>query len=522
MAPHTTTGRVKARGAAILAAGLSLAGCYGLEVTNPNGHDITSVFLNEANTEAAIVGGWRAYWQLNNSTCPTLALSIWSNELTATSETYLQYATEPRLPIENRDNVNCTTRNSFWVPFQASAAGREGYRAITTNKLKYGTVSTAFPDGQDTPARLIFAKFIIAISQLKLGLDIDQAYIVDHTTIPTENPYPELKPWREVLDNAVVQLRGVIEDARAAPNFTLPTTWVNGRAITRDELIRICMAYIIYADVYAPRTPAARAAVNWQLVLARLDSAITRDFSQQAAPDLGPTNSTYINNSFAQNTVRISYRLLGPADTSGGYQSWINAGISNRVAFTIVTPDRRIHGAGGPTTIGTRFTRLSTQMQSIANGAYLGSSYRSNRYLNTSADSGNRALVPIISMDEMKYLRAEALYRLGRGTEAAALINPTRVAAGLRPVTADGPPAGRDCVPRRENGTCGDLFDAIQYEKRIDLYPYRGDIGWYDARGWGKLLPGTPFHLPVSGRELITRGVPYYTFGGLGDPNSAP
>jgi hypothetical protein len=520
-----TTITFRSRGAllaVLAAAGLSFVGCYGLEVTNPNGHDITSVFQNASNTEAALVGGWRAYWQLNNSECPTLALSIWSNELTATNAAYLQYSTEPRLPIENRDNVNCTTRNSYWVPFQASSAGREGYNAIINNQLKFGTVNATYPDGQGTPARLILAKFLIAISQLKLGLDFDQAYIVDHTTIPAQNPYPELKPWPEVLANAVQQLRGVIADARAAENFTWPTTWVNGRAITRDELIRICMAYIIYADVYSARNPAARAAVNWGLVLARLDSAITRDFAQQAAPDLGPTNSTYINNSFAQNTVRISYRLIGPADTSGGYQNWLRAGIANRTAFTIATPDRRIHGAAGPTAIGTRFTRLSTTMQSIANGAYLGSSYRSNRYLNASADSGNRALVPIISMDEMKYLRAEALYRLGRNAEAAALINPTRIAANLRPVDANGPPAGRDCVPRKDDGTCGDLFDAIQYEKRIDLYPYRGDIGWYDARGWGKLMPGTPFHLPVSGRELITRGLPYYTFGGVGQPGSAP
>jgi len=122
----------------------------------------------------------------------------------------------------------------------------------------------------------------------------------------------------------------------------------------------------------------------------------------------------------------------------------------------------------------------------------------------------------------MKFVRAEALYRLGRGTEAAALINPTRVAANLKAVDANGPPAGRDCVPRKDNGACGDLFDAIQYEKRIELYPYAGgEITWYDARGWGKLVTGTPIHLPVSGRELTTLGLPYYTFGGSG-VGSAP
>ena len=95
-------------------------------------------------------------------------------------------------------------------------------------------------------------------------------------------------------------------------------------------------------------------------------------------------------------------------------------------------------------------------------GPYLTSSYRSTRYLNTAADSGNRAFILIVSMDEQKLIRAEALYRLGRLTEAAAIINPTRVAANLKPVDASGPPAGRDCVPRKNSGACGDLFDAIR------------------------------------------------------------
>ena len=78
-------------------------------------------------------------------------------------------------------------------------------------------------------------------------------------------------------------------------------------------------------------------------------------------------------------------------------------------------------------------------------------------------------------------------------------------------------------MPRKDNGTCGDLLDAIQYEKRIELYPgSEADLFWYDARGWGKMLSGTPWHLPISGRELIQLKIPYYTFGGIGSPSTAP
>jgi hypothetical protein len=504
-------------------AAASLAACVDLAVTDPNNLSIATVFNNAANTEAALIGSFKAYTAVNRGSCPTLIYSLWGHDITTTSVTYLEFATEPRLPINNRDNVNCATRVPFWTPYEASAGAREAFIGIRDNQLKFGTVNAATPDGADTPNRKLFAKFLIAISQLKLALATDQAYITDTITPGLNQTNVTLVPWEQVLSNAKDQMRVIIREAQAGPNFTWPALFINGRPITRDELVRIMYSFLVRADVYSPRTPAQRNAVNWAAVLARLDSGITRDFGWQADQAVANTGSTYINNSFAQNTVRIHNRLLGPADTSGRYQAWVATPIANRTAFIITTPDRRIHGAASNAAAGTRFTRVTSTMGSASNGAYLTSWYRSTRYLNTAADSGARAFIQIISMDEMKFVRAEALFRVGRFTEAAALINPTRVAAGLRPVDANGPPAGRDCVPRKDNGDCGDLFDAIQYEKRIELYPTEGgDITWWDARGWGKLQPGTPFHVPVSGRELISLGLPYYTFGGVGSPGTAP
>jgi len=502
-------------------AAASIAACADLNVTDPNNLSIATVFTNAANTEAALIGSWKAYTALNRATCPSLIYSLWGHDITTTSVTYLELATEPRLPINNRDNLNCSNRNSFWTPYEAAAGAREAFLGIRDNQLKFGIIDATTPNGADTPNRKLFAKFIIALSQYKLALSSDQAYITDTITPGFNQTNVELVPWQDVLANAKAQMYVVIAEARAGPNFTWPMLFINGRDITRDELVRIMYTFLVRADVYSPRTPAQRGAVNWGAVLARLDSGITRDFGWQANPAVANTGSTYINNSFAQSTVRIHNRLLGPADTSGLYQAWVAASIANRTAFVITTPDRRIHGATN-SVAGTRFRRLTTTMSSASNGAYLTSFYRSTRYLNTAADSGLRAFVQLTSLDEMKFIRAEALFRLSRFTEAAALINPTRVAAGLRPVDANGPPAGRDCVPRKDNGDCGNLFDAIQYEKRIELYPTEGDITWFDARGWGKLVSGTPFHVPVSGRELLSRGLPIYTFGGVGSPGTAP
>ena len=56
----------------------------------------------------------------------------------------------------------------------------------------------------------------------------------------------------------------------------------------------------------------------------------------------------------------------------------------------------------------------------------------------------------------------------------------------------------------------------------IENFGIEATIAWANARGWGKMLPGTMIHLPIPGRELQTLELPYYTFGGLGKPGTAP
>lgn len=500
---------------------VSLGGCLDLQVDDPNGLNLSNIYTSPSNTEAALIGSFRQYFDIFEGSCPSLPFEIYGNVLTTTNSGYIAFAIEPRIPIDNFDNLNCVSRSAWNDPYESQAQAREVYHGITENNLTYGTVDATSPKGQDTPARLVAARFLVAANMLQLGLTTDSAYIVDLKT-PLLDFGKKLEPYPAVLANAVMQFREMIAYANSVPDFTFPTLWVNQQSITRDQIVRVAQSLITRAQVYGPRTKADRDAVNWAQVLARLDSTVKVDFGPQAQTDITTLRSTYYENSAAQNTVRISNRLLGPADTSGQYQAWLAKSLADRSAFIITTPDRRIHGAAGPTTKGTAFEYRKTSMASASLGSYLTSSYRSFRYLNASADSGKTAFQRIVSVGEMDMIRAEALYRLGRGTEAAAIINPSRVAAGLKPVTANGPPAGADCVPRKNDGSCGNLFDAIQYEKRVELYPLAGDISWFDARGWGKLVPGTPIQVPVLGRELATRGLPIYTYGGVGGLGGAP
>jgi hypothetical protein len=506
-----------------------VASCQSLEVSNPNTPDVGAVFGSGQNLEAALLGSWRAFWGVaqgarTNSTYPVKQLSILANEMTSADvgDALSAVTAEPRFAIDNRNQGGWTNRKPWYDLYESMASAREAYQAMADQGLKVGVVNAATPEGADTQRSRVFAKFMVGVNNIYLGLLFNQAYLTDEKTNPATIVY-ELKPYQQVTENGIRILREAIAEARAARDFTLPANLINGQTFTRDELIRVMHSYIIRARVYNARTPQERAAVNWGQVLAQLDSGIVmRNFAQQADLTIAASASTYYQYSYLQTNGRTHTRLLGPADTSGEYQRWLARPLGERAQITIVTPDRRIHAASGPTVAGTRFAFLPTQSMSTANGTYMHSRYRSVRFLVPPLNNYHQTgLITTMSVDEMRYIRAEALIRLNRPAEALALINPTRTAAGLPAVTVAGPPNDRACVPKRDDGSCGDLFDALQYEKRIDLFPTEAIIAFADARGWGKLISGTPLHFPVHGRELELLGFPYYTIGG-GGAGSAP
>ena len=105
-----------------------------------------------------------------------------------------------------------------------------------------------------------------------------------------------------------------------------------------------------------------------------------------------------------------------------------------------------------------------------------------------------------------------------------AIVNRYRAKGELPPFTsASGPaPGGDRCVPQNADGTCGDLFEAMQYEKRLEVFMYGMGTEYFDDRGWGDLVQHTMSQFPIPGSELLLLLLDIYTFGGPGDANAAP
>lgn len=77
-------------------------------------------------------------------------------------------------------------------------------------------------------------------------------------------------------------------------------------------------------------------------------------------------------------------------------------------------------------------------------------------------------------------------------------------------------------MPRKFNGQCGSLWDALRHEKKMEGLGVSGVIAFFDARGWQSLPENSMVQLPMPGSELATLQRPNYTFGGPGGDSSAP
>jgi hypothetical protein len=503
---------------------LAVAGCQDLAVTNPNLPDRSRATLQPTATEAFVAGAFRTWWPVaGHDEYPAWAYSTMAREITSGFADFgqLELSAEPRSgwnnsPLNAREDVNV---EPWFGLYRTLSTVNDAVRAIDSGLVIVNAERT-------TRAEAV-GRFMQGISTGYLGLYFDQAVIVDETQELDPDNVIRLpfSPYPAVVATAIEQLDKAITVA-GTRDFDLPPTGWLFQELTRNELIQLANSYVARLMVYQARTPAERADVDWAEVERRINAGITFDFAPVAEQDVlfddwkrlvARLRTTGRPSDFG----RPSYWLLGPADASNGFIDWVETDLNDREGFQITTSDRRIQGsATDPAAPGTYVGYNDNDIFAASRGTYRFSHYYFLRYgTGTSWQSGSQ---PEMLRSEMDLLKAEALIRLGRAGEAVPLINKTREANGkLPPVDINGPPVASDCVPRKLDGTCGSLWDALRYEKKIEGLGVTGVIAFFDARGWGELPENTPVHFPVPGSELENFEMPNYTFGGPGGTASA-
>jgi hypothetical protein len=339
---------------------------------------------------------------------------------------------------------------------------------------------------------------------------------------------------------------GLFDDAIAlsGTSFTIPFDWM-AADMTNQDLIRLAHSLKARYMANNARTAEERAAVNWSAVISEVDAGITDDFMMNMDWELG-WSASGLYYAGRPDWGQLNNYIWGMADQSGNYQRWLALTDANKshsfddgTPVLWVTPDLRFpqgstvdeqRASGDGTEAG---SILQVRIQDAAEtggvwarpdrGTWRWSWYKSIRGWRYRLLSPGVRDQPMMTLIEARLLKAEGLFRTGNKAGAAAIINETRVPAGLNATDAAG--TNTSCVPKLPNGTCGDLWEMLKWEKRVETHFTGLDFApwYYDGRGWGDLFKDTFLQLGTPCLELKTLQMePCMNYGGPGGEFGSP
>lgn len=506
----------------LLFVAVSIAGCDSnlLNVENLDDPDTQRALDSPQDLRELVRSSYTTYWDVTHKSYPAMPLSVAAGEGSASWGNWgMQDAgTIPRPAFNNSTSYTYRgwVQTPWYTLFEGISSANDGLEAIRQRNLEIVV------GGTDETAKVeTFAKFVQGLNYAYLAAFFDRAPIVDEFT-DIEAGIVDNSPYEDVHAFAVAALEEAIELAEQN-TFELSGNWINNRPLTNVELAQLARTELARYLAYTPRTPAERTSVDWNYVLDLLDEGITESFTVEGDGGIVWWDRMKINGHFP-GWMRASYDLIGPADESGSYEDWLSTPASQRQPFILDTPDKRIQGGleEGTPTPGKYISFSGSPPHPEDRGTYFWSFYSFSRY--DSFHSGDPAYsgpVMHIEMSEVRMLRAEALLRTGGSLdEVADLINETRVTNGeMSPVSAaNGAGSSTDAQSAAADAS---LWSLLKHEKRMETFHSSAGIAFFDKRGWGDLVSGTPVQFPVPARELETLSLPVYTFGGGGE-GSAP
>ena len=513
------------------AASMATTACLDLDVANLEDADAERALATPGDLEALIGGGWRNWWNsssANSAPGPILFTASYQHSATAANFGMVEFSSWPKVPAHYLPSHSFYSQNvaNAWIwNYRAISAVTDGLKVLDA-----GTVELETPE--DLARNQALGYYTLGLAHGTIAMLYDQGYIFD-PSIALEDV--ALQPYGDVMTAALGYFDRAIQEAQGQ-SFTIPSAFMS-QDVSAAQLVR--MAYSMKARYRAnvARTPAERAAVNWQSVAADAANGVTEDWSVNVRSGSGYSSGTLVNIHRFGPWGELSYQVLGMADVSGQYQKWLARPdpwdrhpnlADNQVddPFLIMTPDLRF-AQGATIAEQEQNDGVLYELPTASGGFAAGwarpdrGSFRWSYYRYVANDqwhsSANRTEHPEITLDEMRLLQAEAAYRANDLATAANLINVTRTAAGLNATDASG--TNTSCVPKMANGSCGDLWEMYKWEMRLETM-YQGLLmaPWYfHGRGWGDLPSGVMLHMPVPGREAELLGIPPYTFGGSGE-----
>ncbi|MCC6242350.1 MAG: hypothetical protein IT353_05890 [Gemmatimonadaceae bacterium] len=530
---------------AVVASAMSFSACSdeSLAVVNPNDPETQRV-LGTANDAEALIGSYYKRWH-TGVYGSTLNVEGMANVMSLMNYSSLaNNCQNARAPFGGATNSNAPGNvclgeqlRLYQYMGEVNRVASSFLGSMKTAGLTLGT------SARDNRAKA-FAEFLRGLSLGYMALMHDSGSVV--TDVQASTDAGELLAFGVVADSSYAALERAIGYANAPATggggFPLPSTWIpSPTTYSAAEFVKLVRSFRARIRANMARTPAQRAAVNWAAVVADAQNGITADFLVNTNASNGPFNSWRSQYMAFALWHQMPPFFIGMADVSGSYAAWIAQPISERgagsVSFTMVTPDLRFPQGATRAAQNADFAIASCSTAATPCKRYfvnrppgddqnsgLGfgwSNYNHVRFLSwrQAGDAGTARTgrTPFMVKAEIDLLRAEGLYRQGDFAGAANLVNLTRVANGGLPAltdfnaTATVPGGSTNCVPKVPVApfnvvACGNLWEALKYEKRIET-AYTSYVPWYlDGRGWGELPKDTPIDWPVPYQDLQARG----------------
>lgn len=528
----------------------AVVGCESaLDISNGNDPDRPRILKNPSDVESL---GGSIYQQINSATLGSIARTN-TGMMTASFMNASSLANNglgprsliPRVQVDNgRGNAYAAENyNDFRILQQAARTASDVLARATADDFTLGSAANE--------TRLVsWTYFVYGLALGNTAMVYDSAAIPRPTDAASD--IVPLSGHGEVMAFAIQQLDSA-EKYAAAAEFDLDENWLLGNALASDEFAELIRSHRARLRAGVARTPDERAAVDWAAVISDAMSGIDEDFEIDMDPTAG-WDVAWLSSTLHfrdANWHQMPYYIIGMADTSGAYETWLSQARDSRTPFVIKTPDTRFAsgetrtaqnnfggnatGAGDPPSYvalpaGTYFRNRLPGLDQAAVG-WQASYYDHYRFRAYASNNRNGAF-PVFTKVENDMLAAEGYLRTGQTALALPLINASRTANGLPAITSatsptDLVPGGNACVPQVPSAaaptatTCGTVFEAMKWEKRLET-AYTTYGAWYfDSRGWGDLAVGTFLSIPVPFQELDARRLPLYNLGGVGGAQAA-
>jgi starch-binding outer membrane protein, SusD/RagB family len=510
---------------------LYTAGCD-LEIQNPNHPDTERVYIDQDDVLDLIGGSFNTFYYALTAyggPGPMLSTASFQHSTYAAGGGMVLYSSIPRNPIDNRPGAHFSDNLElvWYRAYRAIADATTGIRQLDSGRI-------AISLNENNAARA-FAKFTQGVAHGYIALLYDKGFIFDESKSP--HVVYEMRSSYELFEAASDYLETAILIGKEHPETMLSEEWTGGAISDLGELSRLAHSYRAYFRANMPRTPVEADFVDWHAVIEDIENGMAEDFSPLADGHFSEWFSWklyYVNTPGPWS--QMNYFIQGMADQSERYQTWYGLHpyykhpiLPGNVPFLIQTPDRRFpqgeeeeeqrENPGSYIRVGDQTTSWGRPDR----GTWRWSYYHDNRYESYYTDAAGGS-TPILTQPVLQLIKAEALFRMRNYEGAAAILNITRETnGGLQPVLPVNDPAmNTDCVPKLPDGSCGDLWEMLKWEKRLESYHVGLGAWYFDSRRWGDHMEGTFLQLPVPGKELNVLKESIYTFGGVGGEWAAP